>query len=201
MRWNVNVNNFITSVNQPKSFFVEEFDSRALRALSTSVSDAISMGQQILPIYIETEGGDAFILNGMISIMDSARKKGLKFATVVAGKAFSAGAYLFAYGDKEYRFMGESATLMFHGAQMSNFSGKFEEIKSVVNAMDKMEKPFLAKISKHLGKKADWLERKLISNHNNDWFLNSEDSMKEGISNHTHLPVFTVDFTPVITIN
>lgn len=201
MRWNVNTNNFITSVSQPKSFFVEEFDSKALRAFSSSVSDAISMGQQILPIYIESDGGDSFILNGMLSIMDSARGKGLKFATIVAGKAFSAGAFLFAYGDSKYRFVGNSGTLMFHGAQMSNFSGKFEEMKSVVRAIDKMETPFFAKISKHLGKRHDWLEKKLVSlNHNNDWFLGANEALAEGIANHIHLPVFSVDFTPVITI-
>lgn len=200
MKWNINTNNFITSTNQPKSFFVEEFDSRAIRAFSSAVSDAISMRQQILPIYIESDGGDSFCLNGMLSIMDGGRKKGLKFATVVAGKAFSAGAFLFAYGDTKYRFMGSSATLMFHGSQMSNFSGKFEEMKSIVNAMDEMEKPFFTKISKHLGKRHDWLEKKLLANHNNDWFLGADEAISENIANHIHLPVFSVDFTPVITI-
>lgn len=201
MKWSIRSSNFIEQVSSPKSFFVDEFTPSALRAFTVCVNDAVNLGQGILPLYIESTGGSSFILNGFLSIIDSARERGMKVSTVVSGSALSAGAFLFLYGDKGYRFIGSAATLMLHEAQLSELLGKFSEVKSFVNSFDKIEEPFYNRINKHLGKKPKWLENKLKKMQNNDWFLTAQEAYEEGFADHIHTPVFTLDIDTKISIS
>lgn len=200
MKWVINGNNFVNNVCSPKTFFLEEFNSRTVRALSSVVTDALTLGQEVLPIYIESSGGDIYSLNGILSIIDGARKNGLQIATIVAGQAMSAGAYTFCYGDKGLRFAGSNATIMLHGMQLSSIDGRLGDIKSLVDTLNISEFSFFEKISRHLGKKKDWLIKNLSKRKDYDWFLNAEEAIAEGVANHIHIPTFKVDIKAEISI-
>ncbi len=201
MKWVIDANGFVGNINSPKTFFLEEFTPRMLRAFSSCVTDAISLNQKILPVYIESEGGSLLCLNGVLSIIDGARKNGLIIATIVAGQAMSAGAYVFLYGDKGYRFCGESATVMIHGGQLGTQCGKLSDVKSSVDSMYEMDTRLDSKISKHLGKRPDWLKKKLKSKDNTDWFLTAEEAKTEGFADFVHIPTFTVHLEANISIS
>jgi len=200
MKWIINGNNFVNNVQSPKSFFLEDFTSRTVRALSSTITDALTLGQEVLPIYIESSGGDVYALNGILSIIDGARKNGLQIATIVAGQAMSAGAFVFCYGDKGLRFVGSNATIMLHGIKLGYLDGRLGDIKSFVDTLNAKEFSFFEKISTHLGKRKDWLVKSLSKRKDYDWYLDSEEAIAEGIANHIHIPTFKVDIKAEISI-
>jgi ATP-dependent protease ClpP protease subunit len=200
MKWIINGNSFVNNVSSPKTFFLEDFTPRTVRAFSSTVTDALTLGQEVLPIYIESSGGDIYSLNGMLSVMDAARKNGLQLATIVAGQAMSAGAYVFCYGDKGLRFAGSSATIMIHGMQLGGINGNLGDVKSLVDNLNNSEHSFFEKISSHLGKRKDWLVKNLSKRKDCDWFLTPEEAKVEGIVNHIHIPTFRVDIKAEILI-
>lgn len=63
-------------------------------------------------IHINTSGGSAFALIGMMTRINEMKKRNIKFTTVNSTKALSAGAYLFLMGDERIAY--EGSTFMFH---------------------------------------------------------------------------------------
>lgn len=190
MKWIINSNGFITNARQPKSFFVSEFSPNTVKSFSNCVTESLELEQPVLPIYVESDGGSLFSLNGMLSIIEGARKNGLKFATIVNGCALSAGAYLFCYGDKDLRFLAPSGTLMIHSGIFNSQADRLPDVKSAVDVFSQMDLKLNEKISRHLGKRADWLSKKLKSRENSDWFLTPEEALKEGIASSISTPTF-----------
>lgn len=201
MNWIINGSAFAQGICKPKSFFVEDFSTRMLRSLDSCVNDALNMGQALLPIHIFSPGGDAFVLNASIAVLEKAKINGLQIATIISGTAASAGALLFAMGSPNLRFMSENSSIMFHMPSISDAGGKLSEVKSLILAMEKTEKPLLEIVSKNLGKKKDWLEKKLLSRKGIDWYLDSHEALQEGICTHIHSPTFNLELTPHFSIS
>lgn len=198
MRWSLRASGLVKELHSPKSFFLTNFTSHSLRSFSNCVQQALDLNQSILPIYSEGEGGSTSILNGMIGIIDAGRKNGLKFATIVNGCAMSANAFIYCYGDDKLRFMSEQAIIMLHKSQVSGIEGKLSDVKGLVDVMHDRESPFLEKISKHLGKRKDWLEKKLLSD--KDWYINPQEALREGICSFIHSPSFILEAETKVAI-
>lgn len=192
MQWIFNGPGIVKGYHEPKSFFIEKFESHIIRSFSNRVTEAIELQQQILPIYIESPGGDMYVLNGILSVMDSARKKGLKFATITSGQAMSAGAFVFCYGDEDLRFMGQEAILMLHGLS-AGFEGRVTEMKGQSDIYEKYQYSTFEKISKHLKKKSDWLKKEMDKRKDKDWYLTSQEAKAINLANHIDIPTFTVN--------
>lgn len=197
MKWILEGGPIISSFHDPKTFFVTEFTPQSLKSFENTINESLKLDQKILPIFIESEGGSSFVLNGYLSLIDGAREAGLKISTIVNGFAFSAGFFLFCYGDEDYRFIGSSATLMAHGQSLAS-EGKLADVKSYVDFQNSVEKPFLEKISKHIGKRKDWLSKKLLFNQ--DWFMTSEQAVQEGIATKIHSPIFHIETKSFVSV-
>lgn len=200
-QWIVSGNSFSQNLTQPKSFFVEDFTAQMLRSLNSCVNDSISLGQGILPITISSRGGCGFMLSGAISILEKAKKNGVKIATIVSGVAQSAGALLFCMGSPSLRFVPPLCSLMIHNPSLQEADGKLAEIKSLVGVLEKMNKPLLETVSKNLGKRANWLEKKLITKGGIDWYLDAEEALNEGIATHIHNPTFILEQSSHFLVN
>ena len=73
-----------------------KFDEASAKAFSSAVMKAQNTGQPVLPIIIDSYGGQVYSLMSMISDIKHSR---IPVATIVQGKAMSCGAILFSFGD------------------------------------------------------------------------------------------------------
>ena len=113
------------SESLPVVIRVNKFDEKAAQDFSKDVARAQNTGQPVLPIIIDSYGGQVYSLMSMISDIQHSR---LPVATIVQGKAMSCGAILFSFGVDGMRYMDPDATVMIHDVSSMAW-GKVEEVK------------------------------------------------------------------------
>ena len=195
MKWEIHGAQFSNQIQQPRVFVLNDFNPNTVRALSNAVTDCLISGQTLLPIFIESPGGCADSLNGILTQMQHARNNGITVATVISGAAQSAGALTFCYGDIGFRFMGENAHIMLHGLQLSGMSGKLSDVQGDLKACDDLQVILFNKISKHLKKKSDWLQKALEKKSHINWYMGPEEAVKSGFADHVKTPRFILEVT------
>lgn len=193
MSWLIQSSPLIDRASQPKSFYISEFSHNTLRTFQNVVTAALDAGQPFLPVNIESYGGEVYPLLGFLSIIDSARKTGLKFITYTSSIAASCGGLLFSYGEADGRFIGANAKLLFHNIS-GGFLGKIPESLADIQNLSKTEKEVFEKISKHLKKPKGYLTKMLEKKKNFDWELSAEEALAEGIATEIKVPNFVVSF-------
>lgn len=176
-------------LKEPEIIRVNEFDEEALEDFEKDLDEAHATGQSVIPIVIDSYGGSAYGVLGMIAAVEQAR---VPVATILTSKAMSAGAMLFMFGTEGYRFMHPHSSMMIH--DMGTFTGgKVEEIKADSRNIDEMNKSLYCRASRHIGKSSDFLAN-LIKEHNHvDWFLGAKEAKKHNIANHLKIPCFEVE--------
>ena len=110
---------------------VNKFDEKAAEDFSKSVMRAQNTGQPVLPVIIDSYGGQVYSLMSMISDIKHSK---VPVATIVQGKAMSCGALLFSFGAEGHRYVDPDATLMIHDVSSMSW-GKVEEIKASAGAV------------------------------------------------------------------
>ena len=113
---------------------VNKFDEESAKNFAADVAQAHNTGQKIIPIVIDSYGGQVYSLMSMIAAIRDAE---LPVATIVEGKAMSCGAVLFSFGEEGLRFMDKDATVMIHDVSSMDF-GKIEELKAGAAEADRL---------------------------------------------------------------
>lgn len=145
--------------------------------------------QEVLPIIIDSYGGDVYALMGMIDMIEACK---VKIATIVEGKAMSCGAILFSCGAEGYRFVAPNATVMIH--EVSSFAfGKNEEIKASTVEADRLNSRIMEIMARNCGKKDTYFSDIVHEKKHADWYLDAEECVQHNLANHIAIPRFTVD--------
>ena len=178
-------------VREPLIIRVNDFDEEALEEFEKEFDEAHATGQAVIPVVIDSYGGSAYGLLGMVAAVEQAR---VPVATVLTSKAMSAGSLLFCFGTEGYRFMHPHAGMMIHDIG-SGTEGKVEEIKADTRNLDEMNRAVYRRASLHIGRSADYLGE-LIKSHNHvDWFLTAKEAKRHNIANHLRVPYFEIEIT------
>lgn len=168
----------------PISITINDFNESSVKKMTIGISKAQQTRQEILPILIDSYGGDAYALMSMISLLESYE---YPVATIVAGKAQSCGAILFAMGTPGYRFMSPHAVLMLH--QVSSFlEGKVNETASGQKESERLNDLAYELMAKQCGKPKDYFTELMFSKGNADLFLNAKEAKKHKICDHIRIP-------------
>ena len=123
-------------LEQPVIIRVTKFNEDSVKEFAASMEQAQNTSQTIIPIVIDSFGGQAYSLLEMISLIQASKTP---IATIVPGKAMSCGAILFGMGSDGHRYIARNATLMIH--DVSNFvGGKIEELKADVAESERISK-------------------------------------------------------------
>ena len=112
---------------------VNEFTEKSARDFGQKMAMAQSTGQDVIPILIDSYGGQVYSLLSMISDINHSD---IPVATIAQGKAMSCGAVLLTCGAPGLRFMDEHATVMIHDVSSMSW-GKVEEIKADASECDR----------------------------------------------------------------
>ena len=192
MKKQVNIDGRISEVklvHNPIVVRVNKFNEDGAKKFTADMAQAHNSGQNIIPIVIDSFGGQVYSLMSMIADIKSAD---LPVATIVEGKAMSCGAVLFTFGEDGHRYMASDATVMIH--DVSTFAkGKVEEVKSDVAEADRLDQKIYVMMSQNCGKRSDYFKKIVHKKGHADWFMDAEECKKHNICNHIRVPSFTVN--------
>lgn len=114
-----------------KVYIMGDFDRSISSEVIPGLMNIISMKKNIvnpvIEIYINSHGGYAHELFGLMSIMDIGRSYGIKFVTYNIGLAASCGSLLAVYGD--HRYMSKFATNLMHLGQAGSMFSTFKQME------------------------------------------------------------------------
>jgi len=173
----------------PVIIYVNEFNNKSAKEFSQKMALAHNTGQPIIPIVIDSYGGEVYSLMNMISeIMNS----DLPIMTIAQGKAMSCGAVLLSFGDDGMRYADPNATIMIHDVASGAF-GKVAELKSDVKEAERLNKKIFSMVDANCNQPDDFFMKKLKEKDRADWYLTAKKAKKFNLVNHLRVPTFTVE--------
>lgn len=163
---------------------VNKFDEESAAKFSAQISAAQNTGQTMIPVVIDSYGGQVYSLMSMIANIKSSK---IPVATIVEGKAMSCGALLFSYGTSGYRFMDKQATIMIHDVS-SGARGKIEEIKADAKEGDRLNQKLYREMAANCGKEPEFFLQQIHDRSHADWYLDAEEARNIGLADHLRVP-------------
>ena len=191
MKWTTAVSPLIKEVELRKSpviIRVNKFDEESAAKFQLEVAQAHNTGQGIIPVVIDSYGGQVYALMTMISAIKNSE---LPVATIVEGKAMSCGAVLFTFGEQGHRYMDTDATIMIHDVSSMDF-GKVEELKAGALEADRLNSIIYTMMAQNCGKKDDYFLKIADKKKHADWFIDAAEAKKHGLANHLRVPKFNI---------
>jgi|TARA_R110001583_G_scaffold161641_7_gene313788 ATP-dependent Clp endopeptidase proteolytic subunit ClpP len=170
--------------NLPIIIRLTKFDEASAKAFSSAVMKAQNTGQPVLPVIIDSYGGQVYSLMSMISDI---RHSKIPVATIVQGKAMSCGAILFSFGAEGMRYMDPDSTVMIHDVS-SMEHGKVEEIKASAEETERLNQKIYHMMAENCGHHKDYFLDIVHQRGHADWFLEADECKKYNLANKLHVP-------------
>jgi ATP-dependent Clp protease protease subunit len=167
---------------------VVEFEEKDAKDFADQMNRAHNTGQPIVPIVIDSYGGQVY---GLLSMIAEIKASKIPVATICMGKAMSCGAVLLTCGAEGMRFMDEESTVMIHDVSSMHF-GKNEELKASAKQTDKLQRQIFEMMAKNCGHKANYFLKAIHERAHAEWYLDAKAAKKHNIVNHIRVPNFKV---------
>lgn len=169
---------------EPVVIRVNKFDEESAAKFVQQMSDAHNTGQPIIPIIIDSYGGQVYSLMSMIAAIKAAE---LPIATIVEGKAMSCGAVLTTFGEEGKRFADPNATIMIHDVSSAGW-GKVEELKADAREAERLNEKIYTMMAQNCGKPDDYFLKIVDKKKHADWFIDAQEAKKHNLVNHIRVP-------------
>jgi ATP-dependent Clp protease protease subunit len=170
---------------------VNKFDEASAKTFSVLMRKAQNTGQPVVPIIIDSYGGQVYSLMSMISDVQHSK---IPVATIVQGKAMSCGAILFSFGAPGKRYMDQNATVMIHDVSSMD-RGKVEEIKASAEETERLNKKIYHMMAENCGQHEDYFLEIVHEKGHADWFLDAKECKKHKLANHLRVPDLKIEAT------
>ena len=168
---------------------VNKFTEDSAKKFAGEIAAAHNTGQDVIPVVIDSYGGQVYSLMSMISAIQNSQ---LPIATIVEGKAMSCGAILFSFGEDGKRFIDKNATVMIHDVSSMAW-GKVEEVKVSAQETDRLNKIVYKMMAENCGHDEDYFLDLVHEKGHADWFLDAQDAKKHKLANHIRVPTLHID--------
>lgn len=175
-------------LDMPVVVRVNEFDNEAAEKFAASMSKAHRTAQPVIPILIDSFGGQVYSLLSMVSDIQNSAKP---VATIAVGKAMSCGAVLLTCGDDGHRYVDHHSTVMIHDVS-SMYWGKNEELKASVKQVDVLQKKIFHLMAKNCGHPKNYFLDLIHEKSHAEWYLDANEAKRHNIANEVGMPHFTV---------
>jgi ATP-dependent Clp protease protease subunit len=190
------VKNISDLLEIPVVIRVVEFEEKDAKEFAEQMNRAHNTGQPIIPIVIDSYGGQVYALKAMMAEIKASK---IPVATICMGKAMSCGAVLLTCGAEGMRFMDENSTIMIHDVSSMHF-GKNEELKASAKQTDKLQREIFELMAKNCGHKANYFLKLVHEKAHANWYLDAKSAKKHNIVNHLKIPNFKVKVSLDITV-
>ncbi len=194
MNWTSNISKLIKDVElrkNPVMIRVNKFDEEAAKKFAQEMAQAHNTGQKVIPVIIDSYGGQVYSLMSMISAIKHAE---LPIATIVQGKAMSCGAVLFTFGEEGMRFMDQNATIMIHDVSSMDW-GKVEELKAGAKEADRLNDKIYMMMARNCGKKDDYFLKIADKKKHADWFIDADEAKNHNLANQIRVPKLNINIS------
>ena len=191
MKWTTSVSPLLKEFElrkNPVIVRVNKFTEDSAKKFQQEIAHAHNTGQKVIPVVIDSYGGQVYSLMSMISAIKHSE---LPIATIVEGKAMSCGAVLLTFGEDGMRFADSDATIMIHDVS-SGGVGKIEELKADVKEAERLDEKIYTMMARNCGKKDDYFKKKVFQKKHADWFMDAAEAKKHGLVNHLRVPKFNI---------
>lgn len=175
-------------IDQPVTIRVTDFDEKSASEFAEDIADAHTTGQPIIPVIIDSYGGQVYSLLSMIAEIQAST---IPIATIGVGKSMSCGSVLLSCGADGYRFMAPTSHLMVHDISGGKW-GKIEELKSGIKQAEKLQKQIFQLMAKNCGHPANYFLDILHEKSHAEWFVSPSIAKQHNIINHIGMPSFRV---------
>jgi ATP-dependent Clp protease protease subunit len=182
-------------IDPPVIILVNKFDEPGAKTFREDMQKAINTGQKVIPVMIDSYGGQVYSLMSMI---DTIKSSPVPVATVSSGKSMSCGSALLSCGTEGLRFMDRNATVMIHSVSSMTF-GKLDEIKADAKETERLNNLIFHTMARNIGKADDFFLKAIHDKNHADWFLTSEECKEINLVNHIRVPKFTVKLSTDLT--
>lgn len=192
MKHKINISPLLKEVELRKApviIRVNKFTEDSAKKFSNEVAQAHNTGQEIIPIVIDSYGGQVYSLMSMIAAINNAE---LPIATIIEGKAMSCGAILSSFGAEGHRYMDPHATMMIHDVSSMEV-GKVEEIKASAEETERLNQLVYKAMAKNCGHPAKYFLNLVHQRGHADWYLDAREAKKHDLVSHLRLPTLYVD--------
>lgn len=163
---------------------VNRFNEAAVQQFKAEFLDAHETGQSIIPIVIDSFGGQVYSVLAMSDIINSTDKI---VATIALGKAMSCGAILLTCGHEGYRFAAPNSTIMIHDVSMGAV-GKMEEVKADAKEGERLNKLVFDMMEANCGIEKGKLMEEVRKRNSVDWHITAKQAKKLNLINHIKVP-------------
>jgi ATP-dependent Clp protease protease subunit len=187
MHYTTEVSSLIREVelkHSPIIIRVNKFDEDSAKDFSMKMAMAHNTGQKVIPVVIDSYGGQVYSLMSMISNIKTAE---LPVATIIEGKAMSCGAILFSFGEDGMRYMDKDATLMIHDVSSMAY-GKNDDIQVSAAETKRLNDKVYTMMARNCGHQDDYFKKIIHDNAHADWFLDAKDAKKHKLAQHLRVP-------------
>lgn len=163
---------------------VSEFSEESAKEFSEQMREACASSQSVIPIIIDSYGGQ---IDALMSMCSDIRYADRPVATIAVGKAMSCGAVLLTCGTRGFRYSDPMTRIMVHEASSGDY-GKTSDVTVSTEELQRMNTQLMEMMSRNCGKKVDYFEKQLQKIKNVDWFMSPEEAFKHGMIEHLHVP-------------
>lgn len=176
-------------IKEPLSIYLNDISDVTASIFAVQVEMAQSIGQEILPVYINTYGGHLYAALHIVNIM---KNSGLIIATVNCGAAFSAGAIILAHGTYGYRYAAPNSDTMLHHV-ISQSEGSSEDMIMDAQQADRSNRKLYKDLAKYTDKEADYYYSLLKNNGDHDMYLTPKQAKEHGLVDKIKYPSFEMN--------
>jgi len=174
----------------PITVTVNKFSEESANQFKKDMVKAQNTGQKIIPIEIDSYGGEVYSLMKMIDVIKSSS---VPVATICIGKAMSCGAILLTFGAEGHRYMAPTSTVMIHDVSSGSW-GKVEDIKTDAKEVERLNQLVYRLMANNCGKDSEYFLKIVHEKSHADWYLDAEEAKKHNIVNHLRLPKMKLKF-------
>lgn len=178
------------SMPTPKIMIVNSFDEDAAKSFLQGYINAINTGQSILPVVVDSYGGEVYSLLKMVDIINDSK---VPVATVAMGKAMSCGAILLACGTKGHRYASKNSTIMLHDVSGGDF-GKTSDVAVSAEELKRLNNKIWGLLDERSGKEPGFFKSLIHGNDHSDLFIAPERALELGLIDHIGVPKTKVTF-------
>lgn len=164
----------------------EEVAAEFRITLSEAESAAMERKQGVLPVVVDTFGGDVYALLGIIDAMDSCS---LPISTIAESKAMSCGAVILSCGTPGLRFAAKNSTIMIHDIS-GWISGKIKDIETEAAELNRLHRALMTRLSKNCGKPPKFFDEEIHRRGRSDWYITARQAKSIGLVDHVGQPMF-----------
>jgi ATP-dependent Clp protease protease subunit len=175
-------------VNMPKIITVNKFNEESAKQFISDFYEAENSNQEIIPILIDSYGGQVYSLLSMIDCIKSSKKK---IATISIGKSMSCGSILLSCGTEGYRYISPTSTVMIHDVSLGTH-GKIEEVKADAKEGERLYNLVFNIMDKNCGHEDGYFQKLIHKKGHADWYLNPEEVVSHNLANHIRIPKFEI---------